>query len=93
MNAVVLKGALKMLKNFISPDQIKEAARGMMADVIDYKNKIQLNEGETEVTAIFYEVKGLIYFSMAIIDKDNKIVRFEQTRLLDEVIDELIKKL
>lgn len=90
-----MKAALKMLKNFISPAQIKQAASSLIESAIDYKSKIKLNpeEDETEVIAIFYEVSGKIYFSLAIINFDNKILRFEETRLFDELIDEFIKNL
>lgn len=90
-----MKGMLKMVKNFISPDQIKAAARSMIESAIDFKNKVPLNadEGETAVTAIFYEVKGVVYFSLAVLNDDNKIVRFEQIKPLDELIETLVNKL
>jgi len=90
-----MKGIVKMIKNFITPDQIKAAAKSMIQSAIDFKSTVPLNvdEGEEQVTAIFYEVEGLVYFTVAVLDADNKIVRFEQVKPLDELIENLVNKL
>jgi len=90
-----MKGIVKMIKNFITPDQIKAAAKSMIQSAIDFKSTVPLNvdEGEEQVTAIFYEVEGLVYFAVAVLDADNKIVRFEQVKPLDELIENLVNKL
>jgi len=95
MNDVVMKGMLKMVKNFVSPEQIKEAAKGLIKSGIDFKNSIPLDpdKGETFATAIFYEIDQVVYFAIAILNNENQILRFENVKPLDEVIDNLIKKL
>ena len=95
MNELLMKGMLKMLKNFITPEQIKEGAKGLIKSAIDSKNSIQLDpeKGEITTTAIFYEIEQEVYFALAILNDENQIVRFEKAKKLDEVIDTLIKKL
>lgn len=95
MNDVLMKGMLKMVKNFVTPEQIKEGAKGLIQSAIDFKNSIPLDpeKGETTTTAIFYEIDQEVYFALAILNDENQIVRFENTKKLDEVIDTLIKKL
>lgn len=95
MNEVVMKGMLKMVKNFVSPEQIKEATKGLIKSGIDFKNSIPLDpeKGETMTTALFYEIDQVVYFAIAILNDENHILRFENIQKLDEVIDHLIKKL
>jgi hypothetical protein len=95
MNEQVIRSALKLLKNFISPDQIKAIVHEMINKAIDYKQKIVLNadQDETTVSAIIYEVNGLVYFAIAVFTPENRITRFENVTLLDDLIDSLINKL
>jgi len=95
MNQVVVKGMFKMLKNFVTPEQIKEASKGLIKSAIDFKNSIPLDtdKGETAATGILYEVNEVIYFAIAILNDENQILRFENVKLLDELIDNLLKKL
>ena len=95
MNEMLMKSALKVLKNFISPDQIKEIARGLVNQALEYKQHIVLNadDNETDVSAILYEVKGLAYVALAVFTPENKITRFENVTLLDDLIESLITKL
>ena len=84
-----------MLKNFITPDQVKESTRGLIEQAIGFKSKIPLNcnEGETDAAGMIYEVSGIVYFAVAILDNDNRIVRFEEVTPIDELIENIIKKL
>ena len=95
MNDVILKGVIKMVKNFVTPEQIKEAAKGLMKSAIDFKNTIPLDteKGEAATTAIFYEIDDVIYFSIAILSAEDQVLRWENVKPLDELIDNLIKKL
>lgn len=95
INDVVFKGLMKMVKNFISPAQIKEAANSLMKSAIDFKNKVETDpaKGEAQVIAIFYEVEGVIYFGISILDSEDKILRTENKQPLDSLIDNLIQKL
>ena len=95
MNDVLMKGMLKMVKNFVSPEQIKEIAGSMIKSAIEYKNTLTLDaeRGETATTAIFYEINSQVYFALAILNEKDAIVRFENVKPLDELIDNLIKKL
>ena len=95
MNDVLLKGALKMLKNFVSPDQMKAAVKSMLVQAIDYKNTLPLDtiSGETQTAAMQWEVAGEIYTSIVYLDADNKILRFDQVKRLDDLVETLINKL
>jgi hypothetical protein len=95
MNEVLMKGALKMVKNFVSTEQIKEAATSLIKMAIAYKKAIPLDvkKGEDQVIAIFYQQGDSVNFALAIIDDDNQILRFEQVKPLDELIDSLIQKI
>lgn len=93
MNEVLMKGMLKMVKNFVTPEQIKEAAKGLIKSAIDFKNTIPLEPGETFVTGQIYEIDGVVFVAFATFNDENKILRFEYVKSLDEVIDNLIKKL
>lgn len=95
MNEVVMKGLLKMVKNFISPDQIKEVTAGLLKKAIEYKNSIVLDKenGECQTVALFYEVNQVIYFSVAIMDADNQIRRQYSIEPLDRLIDDILNKL
>ena len=95
MNDVLMKGALKMLKNFISPDQIKEAVTSLILSAIEYKDKIELDAaaGENEVIAIFYEIEKKPFFSLAVVNDQNHMIRFVDTKPLDQVIENLISKI
>jgi hypothetical protein len=92
---VLMKGMLKMVKNFVSPEQIKEAASSLIRSAIDFKKTVQLDPetGETTVTAIFYEINAQVYFAIAIMDDTDHILRFENVQPLDTMIDNLIKKI
>lgn len=95
MNEVLMKGFFKMVKNFVSPDQIKEAATGLTKSGIDFINAVALDpeKGETKAVAVAYEIEGNVIVSVAILNDDLKILRFENVKQLSEVIDNLIKKL
>jgi len=95
MNTVALKGMLKLVKNMISPDQIKEAANSLVNSAIDFKNGVPLDidNSEVAVTGIVYELAGTVYCGLAILNCQNHIVRFENIRPLDEVIENLIEKM
>lgn len=95
INPVVLKGLMKTLKSLIPPDQIKEAANSLITSAIDFKNEIPLDpdNGEIAVTGMIYEVDGLVYTAIAILNCQNHIVRFANVRPLNDVIENLIKKM
>jgi len=95
MNEVLMKGMLKMVKNFVTPEQIKEAAKGLIQSAIDFKNSIPLDpeKGETRSAAIAWESEGAVIVSIIILNDDMQILRFEYVNPLEDVIDNLIKKL
>lgn len=96
MNEVVMKGLLKMVKNFVSPEQIKEAANSLIKTAIDYKNagfSLDPEKGEVEATVILYEVEKVCFIGFAILNSENQITRFENVQPLDNLIDQLIQKL
>jgi len=95
MNAMVMKSILKMLKNFISPDQIKALAKELLTNAIDYKNTLPIDteSGETQVAAMQWEVKGEIYTSIVFLNSDDKIVRYDQVYKVDDLVETLVNKL
>lgn len=95
MNEVLIKGALKMLKNFISPDQMKQIALSLLKLAIDYKNSIPLDvsAGEKQVAAMAWEHKNEVFTSVVFLDADDKIVRYDRVKRADELIETLINKL
>ena len=95
MNEVALKGIFKIAKNLISPAQIKEAATGLIQSAINFKNELPLNAdtGEVAVTGMIWEIAGVVYCGLAVLNCENHIVRFENVQPLDTIIDNLINKL
>lgn len=95
MNEVLMKSALKMVKNFDLTEQIKEAATSLIKTAIAYKDTIPLDvtKGEHQVIAIFYQQGDSVNFALAIIDDDDQMLRFEQVKPLGELIDLLIQKI
>ena len=64
---------VKLVKNMISPDQIKEAANSLVNSAIDFKDKVPLNQknGEVAVTGIVYELAGEVYCGLAVLNCQN----------------------
>jgi len=95
MNAIVMKSILKVLKNFISPDQIKELAKELLTNAIDYKNTLPIDSeaGENQVAAMQWEVNGEIYTSIVFLNSDDKIVRYDQVLKVDDLVETLVNKL
>jgi hypothetical protein len=95
MNEQLMKGLLKMVKTMISPDQMKSAVSSLVQMGIDYKNAIPLNPeaGECQAAAMIYEIEGVAMVCIAILNSDDKIVRTEAVKTLDEIADTIIKKL
>jgi len=95
MNDIVMKGMLKMVKNFVTPDQIKSAAGSLIKSAMEYKSQIVLDPeaGETGVIAILYEFEAVAYVGLAIVNDENHMLRFESLRPLDALIETFINKL
>ena len=95
INEALTRAAFKMIKSLVSPEQIKTIAADMLGKAIAYKDTIELDpiNGEADATAIFYEVGGCAHFAIAIMDTDNRIVRFENIQTLDNLIEKLIENL
>lgn len=87
--------ALKMIKSFISPDQLREITADLLKRAIEEKDKINLDvlNNEADACAIFYEVGGKAYFSIAILSPENNILRFENTQEVSFLIETMIKNL
>lgn len=95
-NPVVMKGLLKMVKTFVSPDQIKEALTSLIKNAIVYKNTaypLDSEKGEVEVAGIVYEVDKVPYVGIIFLNNENKITRFENVQTLDGLVNQLIQKL
>lgn len=93
MNEVLLKGALKMLKQFISPDQMKQVAASLLRQAIAYKNTLPLSDDETQIAAMAWDRDGEIFTSIVFLNSDDQIVRYDAVKRADELIETLINKL
>jgi hypothetical protein len=95
MNEVAVKGLLKVIKSVIPPETIKEAANSLIKSAIDYKNEVELKQenGEVNITAIAYEIEGVAYCGLGILNCQNHIVRFSHIQEVDQLIDNLIQKI
>ncbi len=94
MNAIkrnLVAGAISML----GKDNITEMVNLMISAVLEKKKSIPLLEGETEISALLYEVKGEIYFStVACAETDDQkifITRFIQIEPASQLIDTILK--
>src|ERR1035437_4546817 len=95
-NPVVMKGLLKMVKNFISPNQLKEAVNSMIKTAINYKDtaiELDPERNEVEAAVILYEVEKVTYIGFIVLNSENHITRFEKVQTLDSLVDQLIQKL
>ncbi len=96
MNEVLMKGALKMLKNFVSPEQIKEGVNGLIQMGVDYIDNLPIDEeaGESQKMAILYKPEnGPVMFAIAILNDLDTVLRFENVTPFENIIDILIKKI
>ena len=95
MNEVAVKGLLKLVKTIITPDQVKDAANSLMKSAIDFKNEVEIDpeKGESQVIGITYESNNVIMTGIAVLNDQNQILRFENIRPLNEIVDNLIKKI
>lgn len=85
--------ALKMMKTFISPEQIEEITTDLLNTAIQAKENVVLNDGEAEVVAMFYEIEGEVVFTVAILNEQNTIVRFENTQKVKDLVQVIIKNI
>ena len=96
MNDVLMKGALKMVKNFVSPEQIKEGVNGLIQMGVDYIDNLPINEeaGERQKMAILYKPEnGPVMFAIAILSDLDTVLRYENVIPFNDIIDILIKKI
>jgi hypothetical protein len=93
MNETAMKGLLKIIKSMVPPETIKQAANTLLKSAIDFKNEIVLDEGETAAVSLIYEVDNVVYCCMACMNNDNQVVRFISVNKMDELIDNLLKKM
>lgn len=95
MNEIALKGLLKVAKNLLPPDAIREAVNALIHSAIDYKKQVILDTeaGEKQVTAQFYEIDNQVYFAIAIFNENNQVVRFENIQPVTTLVEILLKKL
>lgn len=95
MNETAMKGLVKLIKNIIPPETIKQATNKLIESAIEQRNEIILDPeaGETQIQAAFYEVAGETYFSVQILNDDNQVLRSQNVRPLDQLIDELLNNM
>jgi t-SNARE complex subunit (syntaxin) len=95
MNESQLKMIFRIIKPFLTPDKIRAAANGLIKWIQNKKALVTIDPeaGEIEVTAIFYEADEKQYFAVAILDSENKIIRFESVQEISEIIEILISNL
>ena len=93
MNDVLMRNMFKMVKSFIGEDQIKAIVEDVIKKVIEYKNNIEidpLNE-EAEAALLLYDVGGVIYSAIVILDADTRIIRFEKILSQNQLIEKIIE--
>ena len=92
MNEAAMKGLLKLIKSVVPADAMQAAVFSLFKAAIDYKNEVPIepDKGEAASVLTLYEVNGVIYTAVAVLNSENKIVRFEKISPADELI-ELIK--
>ena len=93
MNDVLMRNMFKMVKSFIGEDQIRAIVEDVIKKVIEYKNNIEidpLNE-EAEAALLLYDVRGVIYSAIVILDADTRIIRYEKILSQNQLIEKIIE--
>lgn len=81
--------------SFIDIDDIKDIFKGVAETILKEAENYPLCPGETDKTIMIFQEDGIFYFTIAFINKDvvpMQILRFLETRQLDETAIELFKK-
>lgn len=82
---------LRMAINMIGRDKIIPAISEMIKQIMAKKDEIELQPGEENVCIMLYEVDHVAYYSFAFLNSENHIVRFEQTKKIEEFVTEMMK--
>lgn len=88
-----MRNMFKMVKSFIGEDQIRAIVEDVIKKVIEYKNNIEidpLNE-EAEAALLLYDVRGVIYSAIVILDADTRIIRYEKILSQNQLIEKIIE--
>lgn len=89
MNAALMKTAISM----IGHDKISSSITELIKQVMGKKNEIKLEPGEETVTIMLYEVDQVPYYTLAFLNEDNRIIRFAETKKIDEFVNEMMKNI
>jgi hypothetical protein len=96
MNAIkrnLIAGAISM----IGKENISEMVTQVIQGILAKKKELPLSEGESEISALFYEVEGEIYYStVGVREGDNQemiITRFIHVQKISQLIESAIKAL
>lgn len=92
MNENTMKGLLKIIKSVVPADAMQAAVLSLFKAAIDYKNEVAIepDKGEAASVLTLYEVNDTIYTAVAVLNEQNQVVRFENIKPANELI-ELIK--
>lgn len=92
MNPTLIKTAIKL----IGPDTIKSALISLIQAGIDQKNKVELQDGETDAVLILYENSGQSYAGLFTVDDRETppiICRTIEVWPLDQIAENLVKNI
>jgi hypothetical protein len=90
MNPTLIKTAIKL----IGPDTIKSALISLIQAGIEQKNKVELQDGETDAVLILYENSGQSFAGLFTVNDTYtppRIVRAIEFWPLDQIAENLVK--
>ena len=88
-----LESIWKLVKNLIPPEQVRKAAQNLIESILEQKKDYPLRSGEVAVITFQFEQDGKTWFSLGFVDQENRIVRQENTQMIDELVEKLVKNL
>lgn len=74
-------------------EKIREAAKKFIREILAEKDKIELLPGEVTVANLQYDANGVPTNAVVFLDEENRIVRFENVRSIDEIVENIISKI
>jgi len=85
-----------MIKNFVTPEDIRSITGDLIRKVMEARDQnviLDKDQGEESAVIILYESEDIPMFTVGIINTENTIVRFEHTKPVNEMVEELIKNI
>jgi len=96
MNAIK-RNLISAAIGMIGKDNISDMIQNIVSGILEEKKNIPLSEGESAISALFYEVEGEIYYStVGCREGENQeiiITRFIHVQKISQLIEKAIKTL